>query len=135
MLILPQDIIKVIRPFAQVCSARVWDWAQVLIVGAVLALGKRTVTAALRVMGLKDEKQFQNYHRVLNRAKWSGLQASRILLGMLVVVLVSAGVPVVVAADAAGSALAAFSAAGQGRSSTSGPNRSRRRPSPKSTSW
>jgi hypothetical protein len=99
MLILPQDIIKVIGPFAQVCSARVWDWAQVLIVGAILAPGKRTVTAALRVMGLKDEKQFQNYHRVLNRAKWSGLQASRILLGMLVVVLVSAGVPVVVAAD------------------------------------
>jgi hypothetical protein len=41
----------------------------------------------------------QNYHRVLNRAKWSGLQASRILLGMLVLVLITAGVPVVVAAD------------------------------------
>ena len=99
MLILPQEIIKVIKPFAQVCSERVWDWAQVLIVGAILAPGKRTVTAVLRVMGLKDEKQYQNYHRVLNRAKWSGLQVSRILLGMLVLVLVSAGVPVVVAAD------------------------------------
>ncbi len=99
MLILPQEIIKVIRPFAQVCSERVWDWAQVLIVGAILAPGKRTVTAVLRVMGLKDEKQFQNYHRVLNRAKWSGLQGSCILLGILVLVLVSAGIPVVVAAD------------------------------------
>ncbi|MEJ2737936.1 MAG: transposase, partial [Anaerolineae bacterium] len=68
-------------------------------IGAILAPGKRTVTSALRVMGLKDEKQYQNYHRVLNRAKWSSLQASRILLGVLVPVLVAAGVPVVVAAD------------------------------------
>ena len=99
MLILPPEIIQVIMPFAQVCSARIWDWAQVLIVGAILAPGKRTVTAVLRVMGLQDEKQYQNYHRVLNRAKWSGLQASRILLGLLVMALVTCGVPVVVAAD------------------------------------
>lgn len=99
MLILPPEIIDVLMPFAQVCSARVWDWAQVLIIGAILAPGKRTVTAVLRVMGLKDDQQFQNYHRVLNRAKWSGLEASRILLGVLVLVLVAAGVPLVVAAD------------------------------------
>jgi hypothetical protein len=71
----------------------------VLVAGAILAPGKRTVTSALRVMGLKDEKQYQNYHRVLNRAKWSSMQVSRILLGMLVLVLVQAGAPVVVAAD------------------------------------
>jgi hypothetical protein len=99
MPILPPEIIQAIRPFAQVFSERTWDWAQVLLVGAILAPGKRTVTAVLRVMGLKDEQQYQNYHRVLNRAKWSSLQASRILLGMLVLVLVTAGVPVVVAAD------------------------------------
>ena len=87
MPILPQEIIKTIRPFAQVFSERVWDWVQVMVAGAILAPGKRTVTAVLRVMGLKDEKQYQNYHRVLNRAKWSGLQVSRILLGMLVQVL------------------------------------------------
>ena len=99
MLILPPEIIQVIMPFAQICSTRIWDWAQVLIVGAILAPGKRTVTAILRVMGLKDNQQYQNYHRVLNRAKWSGLQASRILLGLLVTALVTGGVPVVVAAD------------------------------------
>jgi hypothetical protein len=99
MPILPPEIVQAIRPFAQVFSERMWDWAQVLVAGAILAPGKRTVTAVLRVMGLKDEKQYQNYHRVLNRAKWSSLQVSRILLGMLVLVLVQAGVPVVVAAD------------------------------------
>jgi hypothetical protein len=89
----------VLMPFTQAFSARVWDWAQTLLVGAILAPGKRTVTAALRVMGLKDDKQYQNYHRVLNRAKWSGLQVSQILLGLLVAAFVSAGIPLVLGAD------------------------------------
>jgi len=57
------------------------------------------VTSALRVMGLSEEKQFQNYHRVLNRAKWSALDASRILLGLIVCVFVGMGVPLVIGAD------------------------------------
>jgi hypothetical protein len=52
--------------------------------GAILTPGKRTVTSALRVMGLADDAHFQNYHRVLNRAGWSSLAASRILLSLLV---------------------------------------------------
>jgi hypothetical protein len=99
MLILPPMIMTVLRPFTQAFSARVWDWAQILLVGAIVSPGKRTVTAALRVLGLKDDKQFQNYHRVLNRAKWSSLQVSRILLGLLVAALSSAGVPLVMGAD------------------------------------
>jgi hypothetical protein len=99
MLILPPEIMTVLTPFMQAFSVRVWDWAQVLLVGAVLSPGKRTVTAALRVLGLKDDQQYQNYHRVLNRAKWSGLQVSQILLGLLVTVFVSAGVPIVLGAD------------------------------------
>jgi hypothetical protein len=89
----------VLMPFTQAFSARTWDWAQVLLVGAILAPGKRTVTAALRVLGLKDDKQYQNYHRVLNRAKWSGLQVSQILLGILVSTFVGVGVPIVLGAD------------------------------------
>ena len=99
MLNLPDNIMRVLRPFAQAFSERIWDWAQVLVVGAILAPGKRTVTAILRVMGLSDEQQFQNYHRVLNRATWSGLRLSQILLGLLVVALVAVGAPVLIAAD------------------------------------
>jgi hypothetical protein len=99
MLNLPKEIITVIRPFAQVFSDRVWMWAQELLMGAILAPGKRTVTAVLHVLGLKDERQYQNYHRVLNRAKWSGLVASQILLGMIVATFIRAGVPVVIGAD------------------------------------
>ncbi len=39
--------------------------------GAILAPGQRTVTARLGSMGLSQEKQFQKYHCVLNRAVWS----------------------------------------------------------------
>jgi len=56
----------------------VWESALVL-VGAILAPGKRTVSAILRVMGLHHEHNFQNYHRVLNRAVWSSRHASKLL--------------------------------------------------------
>jgi hypothetical protein len=68
---LPAAIIPVLRHFELVFSERVWEWAKVLLIGAILAPGKRTVTAALRVMGLTQEAQLQNYHRVLNRDSWS----------------------------------------------------------------
>ena len=55
-----------------------------LLVGAVLATRKRTVTSALRAMGLSDEIGFARYHHVLNRARWSPLQLSRVLLSLLV---------------------------------------------------
>ena len=62
---LPPAIVHVIRHFEPLFSERVWEWAKILLVGAVLAPGKRTVTSALRVMGLSQKKQFQNLHRVL----------------------------------------------------------------------
>ena len=99
MLNLPVEMIILLQAFTPVFSERTWDWAQVLVVGAILAPGKRTVTAVLRVMGLSEERQFQRYHRVLNRAVWSSLQVSQILLGLLVTAFVASGVPVIVAAD------------------------------------
>ena len=56
MLTLPIEIMLALTPFMQVFSRLIWDWVQVL--GAVLAPGKRTVTAILQVMGLRDERQY-----------------------------------------------------------------------------
>jgi hypothetical protein len=70
-----------------------------LLVGAILAPGKRTVTAALRVMGLSQERQFQNYHRVLNRAKWSSHKLSQIMLRLLVRTFVAPDEPIVLRLD------------------------------------
>ena len=99
MLNLPAEMIVLMQHFAPVFSARTWDWVTVLVTGAILAPGKRTVTSALRVMGLSEERQFQRYHRVLNRAKWSSLRVSHILLGLLVLAFVPPGWPLIVAAD------------------------------------
>jgi hypothetical protein len=62
-----------------------------LLWGAILAPGKRTITSALRIMGQSEEPHFQNYHRVLNRARWSCLKASQILLHLLVSTFVPSG--------------------------------------------
>ena len=96
---LPEAIILVLAPFAPLFSPRVWRHAQVLLLGAMLASGARTVTAALRVMGLSCERHFTNYHRVLNRATWSARQGSRILLGLLMLLLVPPGATLVLGAD------------------------------------
>src|SRR6478736_2471083 len=96
---LPSGIIQVLRPFEWAFSERVWEWAKILLVGAILTPGIRTVTAALRVMGLSQERQFQNYHRVLNRASWSSRTLSRILLRLLIRTFVPADAPIVVGLD------------------------------------
>src|SRR5438876_12398941 len=84
MLTLPAEIMTLLKEFAPVFSERIWDWAQVLVASAILAPRKRTVSAVLRVVGLGHERQYQNYHRVLNRAVWSELELSRRLFGLLV---------------------------------------------------
>ncbi len=95
---LPPAMILLLRPFAPRFSKRVWLHVQVLLAGAILAPAQRTVTAALRVMGLGDSPHFQRYHRVLNRASWSSLAASRVLLRLLVAAFVPDG-PLVVGVD------------------------------------
>src|SRR5664279_1496358 len=81
---LPPELASILLAFCPLFSCRVWKSAHVLFIGAILAPGKRTVSSALRVMGLGDEQHFQNYHRVLNRAAWSCRKASLILVRMLV---------------------------------------------------
>jgi DDE superfamily endonuclease len=95
---LPFPITVVIGAFAPLFSKRVFALAKLLLVGAILAPGKRTVTAVLRVMGKSAHAHFQNYHRVLNRAQWSSLEAGRILLGLLLDAFAPEG-PVVMGID------------------------------------
>ncbi len=95
---LPTTMIRLLAPFAPLFSKRVWQNAQVLLVGAILAPGRRTVSSALRAMGLDQHKRFHRYHRVLSRARWSSREASRILLGLLVGAFVPEG-PLVLGID------------------------------------
>lgn len=95
MLSLPIAFSSVIGVFVPVFSRPVWQHVKVLLTGAVLAPGKRTVTAMLQIMGRSATSDFQTYHRVLNRAVWSPLTASRLLLRLLVAVCIPRGVVVV----------------------------------------
>ena len=78
------DNLNLIQCFAPYFSKSIWQHARVLWLGAILVPGRRTVTAVLRIMGLESERLFQNYHRVLNRATWSSLTLSSVLLRLLV---------------------------------------------------
>lgn len=93
------NMMPMLAHFAPVFSNRVWSHALVLVVGVILSPQQRTVTAALRVMGLSDEAHYGNYHRVLSRAVWSSLMLSRILLGLLVMLLLSADSPLLIVVD------------------------------------
>ncbi len=95
---LPPEIQAILFPFASHFSMSDWQNASVLAIGAILCIGKRTVTSALKVMGLKDEKHFTNYHRVLNRAKWNALNGAKILLGRIIP-LIPLGLPLIVVID------------------------------------
>jgi DDE superfamily endonuclease len=80
---LPARFAAVILCFAPLFRERSWRHAEVLLIGAVLAPGRRTVASILRIAGLARERRFVSYHRVLNRAAWSGRAAARVLLGLL----------------------------------------------------
>jgi hypothetical protein len=91
-------MIQVLAPFAPLFSKSVFEHVQLLLVGAILAPGKRTVASALRAVSLEDERRFCRYHRVLSRAVWSSREASRVLLGLLVEAFVPEG-PLVLGID------------------------------------
>jgi hypothetical protein len=96
---LPTEMIRVLSSFVPLFSKRVWPHVQVLLIGAILAPGKRTVSSALHAMGLTQEKRFHRYHRVLSRASWSSREVSHVLLGLLVEMFVPEGDPLVVGID------------------------------------
>ena len=87
----PEVLAAWMRPFAPYFTAAVWRHVLVLVAGSLLAPGRRTVTAALRVMGLDQRSGFAVYHRVLSTGRWSSRAVAHRLLLLLVAVLVPNG--------------------------------------------
>ena len=98
MLLPPADIVALLNSFAPLFSRRVWCHIPLLGVGAILAPGRRMVSSVLRTVGLSQEQHFQTYHRVLNRAVWSSLKASRVLVHVLALTFAPSG-PIVLGID------------------------------------
>src|SRR5262245_43254682 len=76
-------IITLLEPFRPVFTAPTWKKLLTLFRGTVLARGRRTVTTALWYTGHQQDPHFRVFHHVLNRARWSPLQASQHLLTFL----------------------------------------------------
>ena len=95
---LPELLAAWLRPFMADLTAPTWRRALTLVAGAILAPGRRTVAAMLQVMGLGQLSTFTNYHRVLNRNRWSSRAAARRLLRLLLGTFAPDG-PVIIGID------------------------------------
>lgn len=94
----PEEFLRVRIPFARLFSKSVFRHVKLMLAGAILAPGKRTVSALLRIMGLSGEKNFHKFHRVLSFACWSAHKASLQLLTGLLSCFLPQG-PVIVGID------------------------------------
>jgi hypothetical protein len=91
----PPRLAAWLAPFRDGFTAPVWRRVLVLVAGALLAPGERTVSAALRVMGLADRPGFGRYHEVLSEARWDARALARRLLLHLLDTLLPSGEVVV----------------------------------------
>src|ERR1700735_527349 len=96
---LPERFLSRLVGFADLFTCPTWSNVLLLLAGAVLAPGRRTVSTALRILGRERDPNFCNFHRILNRAAWSSRAAARQLLILLVRALVPIGSPVVIGFD------------------------------------
>src|ERR1700733_1248615 len=95
---LPRNVATVFNAFSHLFTLPTFAHIQVMLVGAILCQGRRRVSSILRVMGLSQEKRFEKYHRVFNRAKWNSMMGAKILLGLLVKLL-PAALPILIVVD------------------------------------
>lgn len=96
--IVPPAIVSLMAAFRDFFTAPVWDHVLVLVTGAVLTTGKRTVSAVLRVMGLAEAADFALYHHVLSQARWDSRVIARKLLSLILERLLPTG-PVIIGID------------------------------------
>jgi hypothetical protein len=96
---LPPRFLDRLAGLADLFTRPTWSHVPLLLAGVILAPGRRTVTAALRILGRERDPDFCTFHRILNRAAWSSRAAAHQLLLLLVNVFVPAGAPVVIGLD------------------------------------
>ena len=88
-----------LEPFRSAFTAPTWRLVLVLVMGALLAPGKRTVSACLRITGRAMATNYSSYHQVLNRARWKPRDLARRLARSLVEHLLDKTDPVIIGLD------------------------------------
>jgi len=96
---LPERFLSRLVEFADLFTRPTWSNVLMLLAGVILAPGRRTVAAALRILGRECDPDFCTFHRILNRAAWSSRAVARQLLIVLVKALVPSGAPIVIGLD------------------------------------
>jgi hypothetical protein len=96
---LPERLLSRLAGLPRLFTRPTWRNVLLLVAGAILAPGKRTVTAALRILGREQENDFPIYHGVLNKAVWSSRAVAGWLLRLLVTTFVRADATVVIGID------------------------------------
>lgn len=96
---LPAEIIPLFEAFRPAFTNPTYRKVIILMLGTILAKGRRTVTAALRVLGLEAKGDWSKYHHVLNRAKWDGLLLAHILLELIVKTFVAVNTIIYITVD------------------------------------
>lgn len=94
----PQILRHWLQAWRSCFTAPSWEHVLVLVMGALLAPGKRTISSCLRMTGRAQAANFASYHQILSRARWSSRAVARQLLAMVVERLVPDG-PVVIGMD------------------------------------
>jgi hypothetical protein len=96
---LPGRLLSRLAGFADLFTRPTWPHVLWLLAGTVLAPGRRTVTATLRILGREQEPDFCTYHRLLSRARWSSRAVAGRLLHLLVSAFVPSDAPVIMGLD------------------------------------
>ncbi len=99
MLTLPPGFQRTISFFSATFRKDVWKKVVLLLTGAIICPGSRTVCKLLRSVGLHRERCFAKYHRLLNRDKWSAKWIAEVLLKTLVRTFTEDGEELVFALD------------------------------------
>lgn len=93
------EIVTLLTVFAGAMTAPTFAKATQLVCGAILAPGKRTVSAVLQVLGLAKEDGYGKYHRVLNRDRWSPWVLSHLLLELVIRTFLDEQAPLILLMD------------------------------------
>jgi len=92
------EFLALIIAYSGLLPILVFVHTRLLLAGAILAPGKRTITSVMQVVGLSQETKFHKYHRVLSLFRWCALQGGPILMDQVLNASLSDG-PVVVGID------------------------------------
>src|SRR5205085_544402 len=95
---LPKAAEPLVSMFSVAFTRPTFQRVVILILGAILSLRQRTVTALLRTVGPLAKGHFSDFHRVLCRACWSTWPLGKVLAAMILE-LIPPDQPIVVPVD------------------------------------